>query len=365
VVDTNGVVLLPTGRYPPGAIVPPALLERSTPVQVDDRTIAFIVPPEGDIPFELRGEEQLYLERTNRALLLATIGAVLVALLLGTLFARTLTRPIRDLTSAADALRRGSLGEQVVVRSRDELGHLAQTFNQMSADLARATQARRQMTADIAHDLRTPLQVIGGYIDAMAGGDLEPTRERLSTVYAEIEHMQHLVADLRTLSQADAGELSLNRQAVPPEALLARVVASYANQATQQDITLSTSAAPDLPPLHIDEDRILQVFGNLLSNALRYTPAGGSIALLASQDAGGVCLQVQDSGAGIAADDLPYVFDRFYRGDRARQDDAGASGLGLAIARALVELHGGSIAVTSPGPGAGTTVAVTLPAGSR
>jgi signal transduction histidine kinase len=196
----------------------------------------------------------------------------------------------------------------------------------------------------------------------MAEGDLEPTRERLATVYAEIEHLQHLVADLRTLSQADAGELPLHRQVVQPEDLLNRIAATYANQAAQQQIMLATSAAPALPPLYIDEDRIRQVLGNLLSNALRHTPEGGQITLTAAQGEAGVCVSVQDSGEGIDAADLPYVFDRFYRGDRARQDEAGASGLGLAIARALVELHGGSIAATSPGAGAGTTFTVTLPA---
>jgi signal transduction histidine kinase len=355
--------LIPNGRYSRRSTVPPEVAQRSTPVVVDGEPIAYILPPERNAPLQLRVEEQLYLRRTNEALLLATIGAVCVALLLGVVFARTLTRPIRDLTYAADALRQGNLGQQVPIRSRDELGRLAQTFNQMSTDLARATHARRQMTADIAHDLRTPLQVIGGYIDAMAEGDLEPTRERLATVYSEIEHLQHLVADLRTLSQADAGELPLHRQAVPPQELLARVAATYANHAAQQNITLTTNAAPGLPPLHIDEDRMRQVLGNLVSNALRYTPAGGQIMLAAAPNAAGVCLTVQDSGAGIAAADLPYVFERFYRGDRARQDDTGASGLGLAIARALIELHGGSITVASPGQGAGTTFTIILPAG--
>jgi signal transduction histidine kinase len=362
VADPAGNVVVPTDRYPPRATVPPEVLERSTPVRIEGEPVAFILPPPDNVPFQLRVEEQLYLQRTNEALLLATVGAVLVALLLGAVFARTLTRPIRDLTRAAEALRQGSLGDQVTIRSHDELGRLTLTFNQMSTDLARATHARRQMTADIAHDLRTPLQVIGGYIDAMVEGDLQPTRERLQTVYAEIEHLQHLVADLRTLSRADAGELPLNRQSVHPHELLSRVAATYANQAAQREIALTTSVAPNLPPLIIDEDRMRQVLGNLLSNALRHTPEGGHIALTATRDEAGVCLTVQDSGAGIAAEDLPYVFERFYRADRARQDEAGASGLGLAIARALVELHGGSITAVSAGIGAGAAFVVTLPA---
>jgi len=363
VADASGQVLLPSNIYQLGTWVSPTVLPRSTPVLVEHTPVAFILPPQENLPFPLRVEEQLYLERTNRALLLATGGAMLAAVLLGAVFARTLTRPIRDLTLAADALRRGSLDEQVPIRSHDELGHLAFTFNQMSADLARATHTRRQMTSDIAHDLRTPLQVIGGYVEAMAAGDLEPTRARLTTVYAEIEHLQRLVADLRMLSQADAGDLPLSRQAVSPQAVLARVAAAYAVQAAQQEIILTVSAQPDLPLLWIDEDRLLQVLNNLLSNALRYTPAGGRITLLAFAQAGGVCLQVQDTGAGITADDLPYVFERFYRGDRARTDDTAASGLGLAIAKALVELHGGTITVASLGAGAGAILTIWLPVG--
>jgi signal transduction histidine kinase len=337
------------------------MLERGTPVSVDDATIAFIVWSDPGGSLRLRGEERAYLQRTNQALLLATVGAVLVAVLLGAIFARTLTRPIRDLTDTAQALRQGHLGQQVRVRSQDELGQLASTFNQMSADLERATRARRQMTADIAHDLRTPLQVIGGYIDAMVEGDLEPTRERLATVYTEIEHLQHLVADLRILSRADAGNLPLHLQPVAPADLLHRVAASYTNQAAQQAITLTINAAPDLPPLCIDEERMVQVLNNLVSNALRHTPADGHIALTAEQHDAAVCLTVQDTGTGIAPDDLPYLFDRFYRVEQARQDDAGTSGLGLAIAKALVEAHSGTISARSHGPDQGAAFLILLP----
>ncbi len=359
VVDPAGNVLVPLEQYAPGDTVPPTMLEQGIPITLENQTIAFIFPDPAP-PFPLRVEEQAYLERTNQALLLATVGAVLVAVLLGLLFARTLTRPIRDLTDAAQALRQGSLGQQVPVRSRDELGQLAATFNQMSTGLARAIQARRQMTADIAHDLRTPLQVIGGYIDSMLEGDLEPTRERLATVYSEIEHLQHLVTDLRILSRADAGELRLHLQPLSARDLLARVVATYENQAAQRGVTLAMDGAPERPLLTVDEERMMQVLGNLVSNALRHTPAGGQILLSACPEADTMRLLVHDTGEGIAADDLPYLFDRFYRVDRARQDEAGASGLGLAIARALVEAHGGTITAASPGPAQGATFIITL-----
>lgn len=360
VVDAHGVVLIPLKEYEHGETVPASVLERGIPVKVNNAPIAYIFPDPGP-PFPLRGEEQAYLERTNHALLLATVGAVLVALLLGVLFARTLTHPIRDLTNATYALRRGSLGEQVPVRSQDELGLLAATFNQMSIELERAVQARRQMTADIAHDLRTPLQVISGYIDSMMEGDLEPTHERLAIVYTEIEHLQHLVADLRTLSRADAGDLPLNLQPLAAHDLLTRVATVYENQIAQQNLTLSVLVPPDLPLLMVDEERMMQILGNLVSNAQRHTPEGGHIRITAQQAANSVQIAVQDTGEGIATEDLPYLFDRFYRVDRARQDEDGASGLGLAIARALVEAHGGTITATSPGTNQGATFTIALP----
>ena len=166
--------------------------------------------------------------------MIAAFGGALIALFLGLLVARTLTRPVRELTTATHALAHGDLQQQVPVRSRDELGELAQAFNQMSADLAHATQLRRQMTADIAHDLRTPLTVIGGYIEALRDQVLPPTPERFDLIYGEVQHLQQLVEDLRTLSLADAGELRLNRQPIEPRVLLAEVAALFQHRAEQQ-----------------------------------------------------------------------------------------------------------------------------------
>jgi signal transduction histidine kinase len=241
----------------------------------------------------------------------------------------------------------------------------------MSADLAQANESRRQMTADIAHDLRTPLTVLSGYIEALRDGVLPPSRERFDTMYAEAQHLQRLVDDLRTLSLADAGELPLNRQPTAPRDLLERIAAAYRHPAEQAGVSLEVRAKGDLPPLDVDPERMVQVLGNLVSNALRYTPAGGQIALAAQRrrdtvSAGArksaVQLLVQDSGQGIAADVLPHIFDRFYRGDAARQQEAGESGLGLAIARSIVEAHGGRIEVESV-VGTGTTFTIELPAG--
>jgi signal transduction histidine kinase len=256
----------------------------------------------------------------------------------------------------------GELEQQVVVRSRDELGELAAAFNQMSADLARASELRRQMTADIAHDLRTPLTVITGYLESLRDGVLQPSPARFDTIYNEAQQLQRLVEDLRTLSLADAGELPLNRQLVSPQELLEGLVAAYKHQAERQSIALHWQAEPGLPAINVDADRMMQVLSNLVSNALRYTPAGGQIALTAAQRGAGVQLTVQDNGAGIAREALPHIFERFYRGDPARQQHDGESGLGLAIARSIVEAQGGTIAVQSA-LGAGTTFTIMLPGG--
>jgi signal transduction histidine kinase len=256
-------------------------------------------------------------------------------------------------------MARGELEQQVPVRAQDELGNLAASFNQMSLDLARANQSRRQMTADIAHDLRNPLTVVGGYIESLRDGVLKPSPERFATMAAEVEHLKHLVEDLRTLSLADAGELVIHCQPVPPRELMERLAKAYQPQAAQQKINLRLEAGTDLPQIRIDPERMEQVLGNLVANALRYTPAGGQIRLTAAEEQGGIVLSVQDNGSGILPDVLPHIFERSYRGDPSRSGDE--SGLGLAIARSIVELHGGRITAQSAGAGLGSRFSIMLP----
>jgi len=257
-------------------------------------------------------------------------------------------------------MAKGALEQSVPVRSQDELGQLAESFNQMSSDLSRATRLRRQMTADIAHDLRTPLTVITGYIEALRDGDLQPSSARFDAMHDEAQHLKRLVQDLRTLSLADAGELSLNCQPVSVPELLDRVATAHRHQAEQQQINIEVLPADALPDLEVDFDRMVQVLGNLVSNALRYTPEGGKIILSAQEQSNAVLLQVQDTGNGIPPAELPHIFNRFYRADKSRQQNEGESGLGLAIARAIVQAHGGSISAESE-VGQGTTFQILLP----
>ena len=344
-VDQSGRVVVPAGPYEIGDAISADAIALGLAVEIDGQVVGTVLTTSE--PPELNARETLFLMRINRALLYAAVGATVIALALGLVLARTLTHPLRELTAASQAVAGGDLAQQVAVRSQDELGELAAAFNRMSAELARANEARRQMTADIAHDLRTPLTVIKGYAEALRDGDLAPAATTFETVYQEAEHLSRLVEDLRTLSLADAGQLTLARSAVRPLDLLERALAAHRPQAQRLGIDLDVTAAADLPLIHVDPERMAQVLDNLVGNALRYTPAGGQITLAAEHRAGTVHLTVEDTGAGIDPADLPHIFGRFYRGDEARRADEGASGLGLAIARSLVEAHGGTIAVTS------------------
>jgi two-component system sensor histidine kinase BaeS len=283
-----------------------------------------------------------------------------VALLLGIFLSRTISRPIRELTRATHAVSEGDLSQQVPVRSKDEIGELSRAFNKMSAELSRSVDARKQMTADIAHELRTPLSLILGHAEAVHDGVLPPSPENFEIIREEATRLEHLVDDLRILSLADAGELSLTPQTISPERLLQEVATLYRFQVQTKDLTLDLDIIPPLADLEVDPGRMTQVITNILDNALRHTPAGGRVTLAARGTLGGVELSVRDTGPGLPADDLPRIFDRFYRADESRQRGDGGSGLGLAIARSIVLAHGGQIRAESE-PGQGLAVIITLP----
>jgi signal transduction histidine kinase len=333
-------------------------LERAIPLKVNNQTTGWLLMESGPPQLTPGSPEGIFLQTINRATLLSALIATALALTLGGLLAFTLTRSLRELTDATVQIAKGKLGMQVKVRSQDELGELASSFNKMSLDLERATQARRQMTADIAHDLRSPLSVLSGYAEALSDGKLTGTPEVYRILHQETKHLSRLVDDLRLLSLADSGELSLTLTATDLKTLLEQVSTRHAVAAQQKGILLRVETSQDLPAAQVDAERMAQVFDNLIQNAFRYTPTGGEIALAGMVGRGKVRLQVRDNGSGIAAEDLPHIFDRFYRGDKSRQEN-GESGLGLAIAKSIVEAHGGTITVESQ-PGQGTTFTITL-----
>jgi signal transduction histidine kinase len=255
-------------------------------------------------------------------------------------------------------IAKGRFGKQVKVRSKDEIGKLAESFNQMSFDLDQATKSRQQMTADIAHDLRSPLSVITGYAEALSDNKLPGTPEVYDILLQETRHLDRLVDDLRLLSLADTGELPLTLQPIQPRTLLERVTARHSVASSQRRIDLLIDAADDLPLVNVDVERMSQVLDNLILNAFRYTPEGGCVVLGAVSSDDSVQITVKDNGRGIAEGDLPHIFDRFYRGDKSRPHN-GESGLGLAIAKSIVEAHGGKINVEST-PGQGAQFTITL-----
>jgi two-component system, OmpR family, sensor histidine kinase BaeS len=379
--DAQGVIVFGNHPTPLGQIAPATTLRSGSAVQVNGQTVGYALFPPNDRPKQPGPPPDVaFLDRVTWATAISAGIAALIALILGVALARTLTRPIRELTAATQAMARGKLDQRVTVRSRDEIGELATSFNQMSADLAHASQLRKQMTADLAHDLRTPLSILMGYTEGLQDGRLNGSSTLYTIMHGEVQHLQRLVEDLRVLSLADAGELPLNRRAVDPSALLERTGLAYIDKAEQQGVTLRVEPDAALPSIAVDTDRMTQVLNNLVSNALRYTPEGGEIALEATTDerpttkedgsashsfvhrpSSFVILKVRDTGSGIEAADLPFIFDRFYRADQSRQRiDSNASGLGLAIAKAIVEAHGGTLAVESH-PQVGTTFTITLP----
>jgi two-component system, OmpR family, sensor histidine kinase BaeS len=357
--DATGKVIVPVDpAFPAGATLPAHDLSQGTQVLASGKVVGTIIMAHQ--PPGFNQQENMYLQRTNEALIYAMLGALVVALVIGILLARTLTGPLQALTKATQSISRGQWDQQVKVTSNDEIGQLAAAFNSMSQEVGRVNQQRRQMTADIAHDLRTPLTVISGYVESMRDGVLKPTTQRLSLIYSEIERLQNLVGDLRMLSLADAGELPLNPQMIDPKNLLDRAASLFCHQAEQQGVTIDVEASEDLPVIRWDEARMMQVLGNLVSNSLRYTPEEGKITLSAAVQDHALEICVQDSGVGIDPNELPYIFDRFRRADKSRHSESGESGLGLAIVKALVESHGGSARAESI-PEKGTLIRLIFP----
>ncbi len=357
IVDRSGVAVTNGGQYRLGDRVPDSvIMQQGSAIELNNEvigTVVYLATVERD------PREQEYLARTDRTLIYATIIAAAIALIVGVFLARVLTKPLRDLTLAIRAMQSGELKQEVRVRSNDEVGELVGAFNKMSADLAHLSQLREQMTADIAHDLRSPLTVISGYLEILRDGSLEPSPERFDLMFKEAQRLQNLIEDLRTLSLADAGELKLYLAQHSSAELLRSVALGYEPLAKQKGVELKVDVDENLPTVSIDHGRMMQVVGNLVSNALRYTPQGGVITLKATRERGGVQWTIEDSGVGIPPEKLANIFDRFYRADASRQD--GGSGLGLAIVKSIVEAHRGTIRAMSE-VGRGTMMMIQLPA---
>jgi signal transduction histidine kinase len=357
--NAEGRIVAGAARDELGRELDEATLKQGLPIETDGQILGTLIVSNAWTGALGQVEEEV-LHQVNRALVWAGVGAVLVALLFGTVVSWRITTPVRRLTQAAEDIAAGNLDSRAEVRGEDEIGQLADSFNRMADNLARSDELRRRMTADIAHELRTPLSVIRGQIEAIQDGIFPPDAIHLAPIHEEILLLNRLIEDLRILALADAGQLALQREAVDPAALLRNTAAKFAPLAAEGDVTLAVQVPPRLPTVVVDSHRIEQVLTNLLANALRHTPPDGVVTLRAESDPRCLLISVLDTGPGIQPQDVPHLFDRFWRGDKSRSRDRGGSGLGLAIARQLVEAHGGTIWAES-GPDTGATFRFALP----
>lgn len=358
-IGVNHIIVYSTLPERVGIMVPADEMEKPIALTLNNETIGWVIIEPINKGWVPNSPELVFWGNINRAAILSGLLAVGLAVLLGGIFAYTTTRSLRELTVATGEIARGSLGGQVPVRTKDEVGKLASSFNKMSIDLARATEARKHMTADIAHELRSPLSVITGYAEALHDGKIKGTDEVYSILHQETKHLSRLVEDLRVLSLADAGELPLNLTVINPRMLLERAYKRHSLNAEQKNIKMRIEVEDNLPNIQLDPDRMASVFDNLVSNSFRYTSPGGEVVLSAKAAHNTIQFLVKDNGSGIATEDIAHIFDRFYKGDKSRQE-SGASGLGLAITKSIVEAQKGSIAVEST-EGNGTSFTVSFP----
>jgi signal transduction histidine kinase len=296
----------------------------------------------------------------NRSLLLGGSVAIVIAFVLTFVLSRRMSSPIGVLAETARRLGQGDLSQRVQFQGKGEVGMLAQAFNSMAADLERAEQLRRNLVADVAHELRTPLSNIQGYLEAIRDRVVKPNAATIRSLSEETVLLSRLVNELQELSLAEAGELKLVYQAEDIAKLIKQAVTPWQPKVSAKEISLSLDLPDNLPLVNIDWPRVNQVLHNLLENAVTYTRKGGTINVAAITQGDWVEVSVSDTGEGIPAEDLPHIFERLYRVDKSRARATGGSGLGLTIAKRLVEAHGGKITVQSK-LGKGSRFSFTLP----
>ena len=360
VAGTDGRVLASKTGELIGDSLPASVLGQGLALSLDGQPIGTLlnVRPAGVV---LDPPGQAFLRQVQASLGWAALLAALLSLALGVLVSRLLTAPLARLTRAAQSVAGGDLSQRVEVKSSDEIGALGEAFNNMTASLAEAETLRKNLVADVSHELRTPLSIVQGNLQAIMEGVYPLEMAQVASLYDETRLLTHLVDDLHDLALADAGQLRLEHAPVDLVDLARSAVGQFGPGAEAAGVRLELEVGESVPIVEGDADRLAQVLRNLVGNALQHTPAGGQVILRVGCDGERVLVQVADTGPGIAPDDLPHVFERFYRGDKSRSQRGGGAGLGLAISRQLVLAHGGQIAVVSP-PGQGTTFTVTLPA---
>ncbi|HHB91510.1 MAG TPA: HAMP domain-containing protein [Anaerolineae bacterium] len=296
-------------------------------------------------------------EITTTAVIVSLIAAIAVSLFTS----QRIVQPIRAMMQASREIAAGNFKRRVAVVSEDELGALAESFNQMAEELELTEQRRLNLIGDVAHELRTPLTNLRTMLEALTDGVLPPDPATFQTMNHEVLRLQRLVQDLQELSRAEAGEMAMFPEWVDPAQLVSSVVDRLALQFHDKGVALHVNMEPDLPMIFVDPARITQVLVNILGNALQYTPGGGQVWVAVRRGGDAIEFVVRDTGRGIPAEDLPHIFERFYRVDKSRARASGGSGIGLTISKHIVEAHGGRIWAKSEGPGKGSEFGFTLP----
>ena len=357
--DANGTVIYDERNERVGTSFSAAELATTLPISANNQIAGYLL-----LGAQGRGtlspNEQNFLDQLQNTLILAAVIAAGLGIAIGLLMSRTLAAPLSKLSSAARAFAAHQWDQRVVVNGTQEMADVATAFNDMADSLQQAEGLRRNLMADVAHELRTPLTVIQGNLRAILDGVYPLEREEIATLYDETRLLQRLIDDLRELALAEAKQLKLNTQPIDLRPLIESTVGNFGAVAEAQQIALSAQLPDDLPHVQADADRVGQVIRNLVGNALRHTLTEGMIKIDVTTEVDHVRVKVIDSGEGIPPEDLPHVFDRFYRGDRSRARSSGGSGLGLAITKSLIEAMGGAIGVDSQS-GVGSTFWFTLP----
>lgn len=322
--------------------------------------------PEGDKAME-QELYQSYIASVSEALSFAAIAALIAAMVASFFISRQVVNPVQRMMILSHRIAEGEFQDRLDISPKgsfdqmDELGQLALSFNQMAERLEKTETMRRQLIGDVSHELRTPLTAIKGYMEGLIDGVLPANPDLYQKVNSEIERLQRLVNDLQELSRVEGGELELRPVFVSAASLIETLRSNLERQFEEKGILLELKIAQNLPDIFVDTDRILQVLTNLAGNALQYTPQGGKVTIRAFREKSEIVISVSDTGIGISPEQIPLVFDRFYRTDKSRARSSGGSGIGLTIAQALVRAHHGRIWAESGGEGKGSTFSFALP----
>jgi signal transduction histidine kinase len=305
---------------------------------------------------------EIYLDSLTESLLLAGGAALATAVVASILVSRGIASPIHRLAGASRRLAEGHYDERVPAAGTAEVHQLATSFNAMAAAVEDAERRRQELIGDVAHEMRTPIATLEGYLEGLLDGVIDPSDRVWAKLHDEAGRLRRLIEDLQELSRAEAHQLTVVCRATAPAAIVQPAVERLEADVAERGLSLDVDVPPGLPAVQADPERAIQVLTNLVTNALRYTPPPGQIAVRVAADDGMVRFEVSDTGIGIAPEHLPRVFERFYRVDKSRSRALGGAGVGLTIAQALAETMGGRISARSPGPGQGSTFTFELPA---